>query len=87
MATVTTPKTAASATTTASRAAVVACLAAPAHAQWVITPQLGMNFAGEVEHLCRRERLKAGIDVEDPTWDKLRALAGEDGLAAELGLN
>ena len=33
-----------------------------------------------------QERRKSGIDVEDATWDKLRALAGEYGLAAELGL-
>ena len=32
-----------------------------------------------------QERRKSGIDVEDATWDKLRALAGEYGLAAELG--
>ena len=29
---------------------VIAWTAAPAHAQWVITPHLGMNFAGDVEH-------------------------------------
>jgi hypothetical protein len=29
---------------------VVASTVAPAQAQWVITPQLGMNFAGGVEH-------------------------------------
>jgi opacity protein-like surface antigen len=29
---------------------VLAWTAAAAHAQWVITPQLGMNFAGDVEH-------------------------------------
>ncbi len=29
---------------------VLAWAAAAVHAQWVITPQLGMNFAGDVEH-------------------------------------
>ena len=29
---------------------VVAWMAAPAHAQWVITPYLGMNVSGDVEH-------------------------------------
>ena len=46
----------------------------------------GVLYPGEVEHLREQERRKSGIDVEDATWDKLRALAGEYGLAAELGL-
>ncbi len=29
---------------------IVAWTAAPAHAQWVITPYLGVNLAGDVEH-------------------------------------
>jgi uncharacterized oxidoreductase len=45
----------------------------------------GVLYPGEVEHLKEQERRKSGIDVEDATWEKLRALAGEHGLAAELG--
>jgi uncharacterized oxidoreductase len=47
----------------------------------------GVFYPGEIEYLHEQERLKAGIDVEDVTWDKLRALAGEYGLAAGLGLD
>ena len=46
----------------------------------------GVLYPGEVEHMREQERRKSGIDVEDATWGKLRALAGEYGLAAELGL-
>ena len=46
----------------------------------------GVFYPGEVEHLCERERRQSGIDVEAATWDKLRALAREYGLAAELDL-
>jgi LDH2 family malate/lactate/ureidoglycolate dehydrogenase len=46
----------------------------------------GVLYPGEVEHMREQERRKSGIDVEDATWEKLRALAGEYGLAAELGL-
>lgn len=46
----------------------------------------GVFYPGEVEHICEQERRKSGIDVEDATWDKLRALAGDYGLAAELDL-
>ena len=46
-----------------------------------------MLYPGEIEHLHEQERLKAGIDVEDVTWDKLRILAGEYGLTAGLGLD
>jgi len=46
----------------------------------------GVLYPGEVEHMREQERRKSGIDVEDATWDKLRALASEYGLAAELGL-
>jgi LDH2 family malate/lactate/ureidoglycolate dehydrogenase len=47
----------------------------------------GVFYPGEIEHLREQERLKAGIDVEDVTWDKLRALTGEYGVAEELGLH
>lgn len=46
----------------------------------------GVFYPGEIEYLREQERLKDGIDVEDATWDKLRALAREYRLAAELGL-
>jgi uncharacterized oxidoreductase len=46
----------------------------------------GVFYPGEVEHIRAQERAKTGIDVEDATWNKLRALAGEYGLAAELDL-
>jgi len=46
----------------------------------------GVLYPGEVEYMREQERRRNGIDVEDATWDKLRALAGEYGLAAELGL-
>jgi LDH2 family malate/lactate/ureidoglycolate dehydrogenase len=46
----------------------------------------GVFYPGEVEHLREQERRVSGIDVEDATWDKLRALAKEYGLAAELDL-
>ena len=46
----------------------------------------GVLYPGEVEYMCEQERRKSGIDVEDATWNKLRALAGEYGVAAELGL-
>ncbi|MBO0763707.1 MAG: Ldh family oxidoreductase [Hyphomicrobiaceae bacterium] len=47
----------------------------------------GVLYPGEIEYLREKERLKVGIDVEDATWDRLRALAGEYGLAAALGLH
>ena len=46
----------------------------------------GVFYPGEVEHLREAERRKSGIDVEESTWEKLRAIAGEHGLAAGLGL-
>jgi LDH2 family malate/lactate/ureidoglycolate dehydrogenase len=46
----------------------------------------GVFYPGEVEYIRQQERAKSGIDVEDATWNKLRALAREYGLAAELGL-
>jgi len=46
----------------------------------------GVFYPGEVEHVRAQERAKNGIEVEDATWNKLRALAGEYGLAAELEL-
>jgi LDH2 family malate/lactate/ureidoglycolate dehydrogenase len=46
----------------------------------------GVYYPGEIEHLNEQARRKSGIDVEDATWAKLRALAGQYGLAAELAL-
>src|SRR6266571_2059231 len=47
---------------------------------------LGVFYPGEVEYIREQQRKVAGIEVEDATWDKLRALAGEYKLAAELDL-
>ena len=41
---------------------------------------------GEIEHLREQDRAANGIDVEDATWTKLRALAEQYGLTAELAL-
>ncbi|MDO9710121.1 Ldh family oxidoreductase [Paracraurococcus lichenis] len=46
----------------------------------------GVLYPGEVEHLAQRKRAAEGIEIEDATWAKLRALAAEGGVAAELGL-
>src|ERR1017187_668190 len=46
----------------------------------------GVFYPGEVEYLREQQRRVSGIDVEDATWDKLRALAGEYKLTGELDL-
>jgi uncharacterized oxidoreductase len=46
----------------------------------------GVFYPGELEHLREQQRRASGIDVEDATWNKLRKLAAEYGLAAELEL-
>ena len=46
----------------------------------------GVFYPGEVEYIREQQRKAAGIEVEDATWDRLRALAGEYKLAAELDL-
>ncbi len=43
-------------------------------------------YPGEIEHLREQDRRANGIDVEDATWNKLRGLADEYGLSAQLGL-
>ncbi len=43
-------------------------------------------YPGELEHLTTQRKLKEGIEVEDATWERLRALATKFGLAASLGL-
>jgi LDH2 family malate/lactate/ureidoglycolate dehydrogenase len=44
-------------------------------------------YPGEVEYLRELKRRKDGIEIEDATWDKLRALAGDYKLAAQLDLD
>ena len=46
----------------------------------------GVFYPGEIEFLREQERRKSGIEIEDATWEKLRALAGKYKLVAELGL-
>src|SRR5262245_39189646 len=45
----------------------------------------GVLYPGEIEYLREQERRRNGIEVEDATWDKLRALATEYKIADELG--
>ncbi len=45
-----------------------------------------MFYPGEVEYIREQQRRKDGIEIDDATWDKLRALAREYKLAAELDL-
>jgi uncharacterized oxidoreductase len=47
----------------------------------------GVFYPGEMEFKRERERSQAGIAVEDATWNKLKALASEYGLAEKLQLN
>jgi LDH2 family malate/lactate/ureidoglycolate dehydrogenase len=46
----------------------------------------GVFYPGEVEYIREQKRRAEGIEIEDATWDRLRALAGEYKLAAELDL-
>ena len=46
----------------------------------------GVFYPGEIEHIREQQRRRDGIEVEDATWDKLKALATDYKLAAELGL-
>jgi uncharacterized oxidoreductase len=46
----------------------------------------GVFYPGEVEYIREQKRKAEGIEIEDATWEKLRALAGEYKLAAELDL-
>jgi uncharacterized oxidoreductase len=43
-------------------------------------------YPGEVEYIREQQRKVSGIEVEDATWDRLRALAAEYKLATELDL-
>jgi len=44
----------------------------------------GVLYPGEIEYMREQDRRANGIDVEDATWNKLRALAEGYGLAATL---
>lgn len=44
-------------------------------------------YPGEVEFRKEQDRRANGVPVEDATWNTLRKLAGEYGLADKLGLN
>jgi uncharacterized oxidoreductase len=46
----------------------------------------GVFYPGEVEHIRELQRRRDGIEIEDATWDKLKALATDYRLAAELDL-
>ncbi|MDB5608433.1 MAG: malate dehydrogenase, partial [Bradyrhizobium sp.] len=46
----------------------------------------GVFYPGEVEYIREQQRKLSGIEIEDATWDKLRALAAEYKLATELDL-
>ena len=46
----------------------------------------GVLYPGEIENRTEQARQKSGIDIEDATWDKLKQLAAEYKLAAELDL-
>jgi uncharacterized oxidoreductase len=46
----------------------------------------GVFYPGEIEHMREQQRRRDGIEVEDATWEKLKALATDYKLAAELDL-
>ncbi|MFB6464066.1 Ldh family oxidoreductase [Bradyrhizobium tunisiense] len=46
----------------------------------------GVFYPGEIGYLREQERTTNGIEIEDATWEKLRALARDYGLAGELDL-
>ena len=53
-------------------------------------PAVGSNgvlYPGEIEHVRAEVRRRDGIEIEEATWQKLRALAAEYGIAARLGLD
>ncbi|MBR0696899.1 Ldh family oxidoreductase [Bradyrhizobium lablabi] len=47
----------------------------------------GVFYPGEVEFLREQQRRRDGIEIEDATWEKLKALAGEYKLAQDLDLH
>lgn len=44
----------------------------------------GVFYPGEIGYLLEQERTAKGLKIEDATWEKLRALARDYGLAGEL---
>jgi LDH2 family malate/lactate/ureidoglycolate dehydrogenase len=46
----------------------------------------GVLYPGEIEHRREQDRRAGGIEVEDATWDKIKALAEVYGLTGKLGL-
>ena len=46
----------------------------------------GVLYPGEIEYLREQKRKADGIEIEGATWDRLRALAADYRLAAELDL-
>ena len=46
----------------------------------------GVYYPGEIEHRNEQARRRSGIEVEEATFEKLRALAAHYGLAADLDL-
>ncbi|WBL77888.1 Ldh family oxidoreductase [Bradyrhizobium xenonodulans] len=46
----------------------------------------GVFYPGEIGHLREQERTANGIEIEEATWEKLRALARDYGLAGALDL-
>lgn len=46
----------------------------------------GVFYPGEIGYLREQERTANGIEIEDSTWEKLRALARDYGLSDELDL-
>jgi uncharacterized oxidoreductase len=53
-------------------------------------PQPGFErvyYPGELEYLSTQRLLKAGINIEDATWQRLRDLADEFGLSQQLGFS
>jgi LDH2 family malate/lactate/ureidoglycolate dehydrogenase len=45
----------------------------------------GVYYPGEIEHQREQDRRQNGIEIEDATWEKLRALAEGYGIAGRLG--
>jgi uncharacterized oxidoreductase len=45
----------------------------------------GVLYPGEIEHMQEKKRATEGIEIEEATWAKLRALAEKGGVAPELG--
>ena len=47
----------------------------------------GVYYPGEIEGVREQQRLRDGIEVEDATWEKLRALARDYRLDTVLDLS